>query len=332
MPVASLAAVLVLGGGGPSPREWMARSMRSSSGLRVEARVMQRDLHGDGTHRMIRVVRDERGRMCSTVLLPASLAGLVTVDDGKRMRVYMPDQRRVMEQASAMESRTSVETRLKLAERNYRFSEIGATRVAGRDAVVVAADPVDPKMRARRYTLDRATAYPLRLELTEEEGGTRWTAFEVREILFPSKIRSEEFELKTEGPVTVQSFPAPKAIDGKRAETALGFRPLLPRTLPMGFRTMGMHMTMAGETPMLAVRVSDGLVWATVYEVSAAQAGGDGPRGSMKAGGVRLYVGSELPVAHRASLLRAFAGEMKAEVPTPEPTDGCDALNEVTTP
>lgn len=294
-------ALLFVPCGDERPERLLERSLRPT-GLDVHAVVMQRDVRGDGTHRMIRMIRAKDGRMASLVLSPSAHEGTATVDDGVRVRTYVPRSGRVMEGPSTMESAEAAHVRMARATKNYRFSMGASESVAGRRAVVVVASPKHRGMPERRYFLDFITGYPLRLDIVTD--GKPVCAFEVRKVTY-GDIPENAFVLRTKGPIRLDQMPPPVPVATNGVGERLGFRPFLPRKLPMGLAIEETAMMRTGDVRMLAVRLTDGLVRATVYELPD-RPDMDWGKDTRAADGIRILLGTDLPQPTRDALLDAF--------------------------
>ncbi len=290
-------------------RELLIRGMGPGFGVNVVATLVQRA--PSGAYQTFEVIRARDGKVRFRVLQPAQVLGTITVDDGERNRTYRPHQRVLMDQASMLRERQSARQRVALAERNYIISVTGERRVAGRIAVVVTAKPRHAGIDERRYAFDPRTGFPLRLD-TVDASGEATMAFEVRSLSYPKNLTSESFELRTPNEVKYIQYPRPVPVPTKaEARRKVGFTPRLPTTLPFGFRVRGMLVDTTREWKRLAVRISDGLVHATVYQwlptaegaIHPAVAQGD----TLEDDGVQLMIVSpDLSRVARERLLRAF--------------------------
>lgn len=293
-------------------RDLLQRGMGPGFGVNVVATLYQRDPSGNGSFQTLRVERSKRGKIRVTVLSPARMQGTVTVDDGERSRVYLPQQRVLLDQASALQERESPRARMAMAERNYILSIAGKRRIAGRSALVIVAKPRHPDMDERRYTLDAKTHVPLRLE-TVSPSGVVSLVFEARDVAYPKRLPSTTFELRPSGQVKYVMYPRPLPVSSLgEARRAVGFRPRVPSRLPLGFRVEGLYVDSAREWKRLLVRASDGLVLARVYQwVPQGQSTFVRPAvqaQSVEVNGVRMLVSGDLSRAARERLLSAFAG------------------------
>ncbi len=295
-------------GCGEDADAWLLKSMRRSFPTHVIAVIIQRDPSAEDQHQTVRVERSKDGKVHHVVLQPLRRQGTESVDDGKRLRVYLPDQNVMIDQASPHLQEDDAETRWKLAKKNYELKFGQGMKIAGRDTHCIVASPHDERMDTRRYYVDRKTGYPLRME-TISEDSSRKIIYDTREIQFPSEIDSERFEMNPVGGARVLSYDPPQSLKAADAKRKLGFAPILPPNLPMGFKVQDMQLTTSDRWRALAVRISDGLVKATVYQWLSAdnvkiRSVEMGTAGTV--GDVRLMVVSEMNSDIRRDLLRAF--------------------------
>jgi hypothetical protein len=302
---------------------WLLKSMRRSFSSHVTAVIIQRDPAGEDQHQTVRVERSKDGKVHHVVTQPLRRQGTESVDDGKRLRVYLPDQNVMIDQASPHLQEDDAEARWKLAKKNYDLKFGTSVKIAGRDTHCIVASPHDDRMDTRRYYVDRKTGYPLRMETSSPEGSKR-TIYDTREIQFPSEIDPERFEMKPVGGARVLSYDPPQSLKAPDAKRKLGFAPILPPNLPMGFKVQDMQLTTSDRWRALAVRISDGLVKATVYQwlssndvkIRSMEMGSSGTVGD-----VRLLVVSEMSNDIRRDLLRAFT--RSGEIGTLQPAGWC---------
>ena len=302
---------------------WLLKSMRRNFSTHVIAVIIQRDPSDDDQHQTVRVERSKDGKVHHVVLQPLRRQGTESVDDGRRLRVYLPDQNVMIDQASPHLQEDDAGTRWKLAKKNYDLKFGEAVKIAGRETRCIVAVPHDSRMETRRYYVDRKTGYPLRMETISDDSPRR-IIYDTREIQFPAEIDRERFEMNPVGGARVLSYDPPQSLKPADAKRKLGFSPILPSNLPMGFKVQDMQLTTSDRWRALAVRVTDGLVKATVYQwlssdqvkIRSMEMGTSGTVGD-----VRLLVVSEMSTEIRRDLLRAFT--RYADIGTLQPAGWC---------
>jgi len=295
---------------GPRPDEVLLRSFQREFPVNVRALIVQRDPAGDGLSQVIRVERDKTGRTRHSVLQPLRLAGTESVDDGIRNHVYWPDRNVLIDQVSPQKDAPSASDRIKIARRNYKFSFGKAERIAGRETYCVVATPNDSRMDTRRYYIDSGNYYPLRME-SIAGGRVKTVYYDTKDIQFPAKIDAERFKLKPVGNPRILEYSRPTTLTATQAKSKLGFTPIIPKRLPMGFQVQEMQLTNSENWRSLAMRITDGLVRATVYQWRRTSPGADVTSievgSALEVGEVQILLVSDLGDEVRRSLLRTFA-------------------------
>lgn len=292
----------------PAAIEVLERSFRRELRVNVVAIISQRDPRMDGTFQTVRVERDRAGRTHHVVLAPLRLQGMETVDDGERLRVYMPDQNTVINQPSPHLTPCDADWRVRHLRRNYVVKFASNARVAGREVRVIQATPRDPRMESRRFFVDAQTNFVLRLESRGPKGRT--VHFDTKEVQYPSRIEASTFQLRPLGSVRTLTYERPQSLRTDQMAEHVGFRPMIPENLPMGFEVQDVQLTKSEHWNAVAIRIGDGLVRGTIYQwrstapvkVSSIENSSVG-----EASGVRLMIVSDMPAEARQALLRAIA-------------------------
>lgn len=312
----SLLAVAFAGAGQDERAATMLqKSMGREFPVNVVAIIMQRDPVGDGTYQRVKVTRAKDGRARHTILQPLRMAGVESVDDGENMRVYLPDKRALIVQDSPHRENSDIDERISLAKKNYQFSIDGRERIAGRISLRVVADPKDPDMAIRRYYLDEKSGYPLKMEVVGEAGDPK-VVFDTVAIDFPGELGGDVFRMKTMPGTSTITYTRPKTLTSPgKAQTVVGFRPVMPDRLPMGFKVQETQYNGSKEWKSVVVRMTDGLVRATVYQwkpngkkIEAVE-----DSSSIEVNGLKILLVSDLPPHVRMRLLQAFVGQAKTD-------------------
>ncbi len=306
---ASLALLLLTGGracGGDAEAErYLRLSMGRSFGRAVVAMIEQRDpfsLDGGGERVRAKVERDARGRVRSSIARPLRLQGVTILDDGERMTIRLPDERLVIEQDSPAREDGPAEARLALVRGNYVLRVGPGPETLGRATVTLEARARRRGIDTRRYLLDAATGFPLRSEIVNE-GGTE-TIFEAVMVRFVARLPERTFERGPTDGFQVVRYESPARPRPGEAVRRMGFEPAVPKDPPFGFRVTGVAMLQTPRWRAVAVRLTDGLVKASVYEWIA------GPEDSALADAKGRSVGRRrgktvLVVAETSALVRA---------------------------
>jgi outer membrane lipoprotein-sorting protein len=238
--------------------------MRRNFPSHIAAVIVQRDPSDDSLSQTVRVERAKDGRSHHVVLQPLRLQGMESVDNGRHMHMYWPDKNLVIVQVSPHQMSDDSKRRIGWVKQNYRLSFGEATRIAGRTAKVVIAVAKDSRLGERRFYLDQSTSYPLRMEVIED--GLRRVIYDTKEIRFPESLVDERFEMRPLGAARKVTYDAPEQLTKSGVKRRLGFSAMIPGKLPMGFKVQDMQLTESDKWRALAIRITDGLIKATVYQ------------------------------------------------------------------
>jgi negative regulator of sigma E activity len=238
------------------------------------------------------------------------------VDDGKSTKIFTPDDRRIIVQPSGREDARDIEFRMRLIDRNYNLRVVRRDKVAGREAVVVEAAPKSSGVETRCYSIDKETGFLLRLE-TCQEGRSPTLLFETKMVEFPSEFPEATFRLAPSGVVTQHYRPtcvAPEAWNKLTSE--LGFRPILPTYLPLGFSVQQLQCENDSSVPAVAVRLTDGLAKATVYQWQRrGKSTSKVPEGTLvrTAGQLTVMISGDLPREVKERIIDSFVSASRTE-------------------
>lgn len=308
-------ALLVIGAcGAPAlaqdPHEILSRSLTRQFNLPVSI-VQVRTF--DRSNVMMKVESDETGNMRITMLHPISLQGIVTVDDGRRTRIFEPDEREIRSMMSPRVMLGDPGMRSELIRRNYRLSLQPAVRVAGRLCHVIRAEPRAEGLETRVVFVDRELGITLRYEVLRGDG-SRLTLFDTKTATSrPAGFRvstdlPEGKEEKSWGPLTVN--------DRKRARRMVGFTPRDGDELPLGFHRVAIHIVGSEERPFIGLRLTDGLATATVYQWQPSRFRDGRPFRTTVTGvdddGVMFSAAGNIPEYAIRRLVEHFAGSSKS--------------------
>lgn len=313
--LALLSAAFAGAGQDERAADLLQKSMGRRFPVNVVAIIMQRDPAGDGTYQRVKVTRARDGRARHSIIAPLRMAGVESVDDGENMRVYLPDKRALIVQDSPHRASADTDERIALAKKNYLFSIDGREKIAGRVSLRIVADPKDPDMAIRRYYLDEKCGYPLKMEVVGEAGDPK-VVFDTVAIDFPNELGGDVFRMKAMPGTNTITYTRPKTLTSPGlAQEAVGFRPVLPERLPMGFKVQETQYNGSKEWKSVVIRMTDGLVRATVYQwrpngkkIEAVE-----DSSMVEVNGLKLLLVSDLPPHVRMRLLQAFVGQAKSD-------------------
>lgn len=305
-------------------KDVLFRCIERANAVALSAIVVQKGSPSCPTMQ-VKIEQDKAGRRKTTILQPLSNLGIMSEDDGKVIRNYYPDENRIVEQPSPRLYRDDTEERMELAEKNYRFSLERNGEIAGRPTWVVTATPRSSELPSRKYSIDLKEDVLLRLE-TVDPGGRKTTHLDTLAIRYPESNNSLAFNLKSPiGQVRIINVAGPIRIENAGfAKARVGFEPVMPKDLPFGFIVREPQLTGDDEVRFVAVRITDGLVTATVYQWRSALGdpfGKDTNGLSRTINGVRIRMVGDLPDAVNGRILDLFAKEAaRAFRPPVEPT------------
>jgi hypothetical protein len=288
--------------------EYLIRSMQRTFPANISAILLQRDPGNEGSFQRVKVERSRDGSTRCTILQPLRYQGFTLVDDGDRLRTYLPDDNIILDQESPAKSADEIEQRMRLARRNYSFRLDSNGPIAGRQVVCVVATPKFSDLDIRKYYLDASTSYPLRLE-TYGAGNEIVVVYDTKLIEFPKALDKGLFTLQVTGAKTIKYNRPTRVVSSQQAKSTVGFVPLVPTDLPMGFQVQEVQFNAGPGARSIAVRLSDGLARATVYESKAdvkMKAVENSSTMEYPANGIRLMIVSDLGKGIREQLLRSF--------------------------
>lgn len=279
----------------------------------------------------IKMEQAKGGVVRLTVLGPLSNQGVVSLDDGRTWQTYLPDENRILEQPSPQRLRQPSSERYALAINNYRFTLSEGEEIAGREVVVVSAVPLKSnELPSRFFHIDAETAVVLRTEI--RNGRDRRITFDTKSIDYRPEFSAKELTLTPMRDVRRMKLSGPvRFTDPASVQTKLGFRPAMPKELPLGFDNTAMLMLGSDDNPMAAARLSDGLALLTIYQFKADQLpkmGAEGRRGvSREVKGIRLQAVGDLPQSVLSEILQVFIREIQKGLnPQVGIIDQCTAL------
>jgi len=252
----------------PSSHSWslLSRTMEFDRFTACRGVIERRDTLSSGTVMRIFAEQSGDGRLKLSVLGPLSQQGITSVDDGRQWITYHPDCNQVFVQPSPRLSSQPTSERIAIAKRNYTLEVANHHhKVAGRKVYCLVAIPKHPEMPIRQYCIDQDKPFLLRMEVLEK-GGAK-VMLNTKEIEFPAAVPDEEFQLQPAKLAKLVPLREPTRTGlGKNAKRMAGFNPAIPPALPFGFVIQHPEVTGSGSKKIVAVRITDGLVNATVYE------------------------------------------------------------------
>lgn len=290
-------------------RDTLFRCIERSQLVTLSAIMVQKGNAPCPPQMQLKVEQDSKGNRKVTTLTPLSVQGQVSVDNGRQAKFYNPDKNEMYVQPSPQQFRDDPKMRMALADENYRFSVERNGIIAGRPTWVVTATPRAIELPTRKYSIDIEKDVMLRLETVES--GKKTLLFDTQAIWYPAGMDSSTFRLKPIGTYRTVVLNGPQKIENFASARALaGFEPILPKDLPFGFIVRDPHLTGKDNARFIAVRITDGLITATVYQWDSRKIKDEempGPNRTIN--GIRISLMGELPEFVHGRLLDLFAKE-----------------------
>lgn len=292
-------------------RALLARGMGKKPLCNIRAIMLQRLDYNSNVMQQIKVDMSKEGKTHQLVLAPISRQGLEIVDDLKFTRSYSPDDRLLVIQPSQKRDNGDVQFRMGLVDKNYKLNIDRREKVAGHMAVVIEAVPRNPELETRCYAIDEKTGFVLRLETCRGKSEPM-LHFEAKAVEYPSDIDDDTFKIESKWTMT-RSYDEREIFDRGDDLPELNFKPVIPKRLPFGFVIQEMETDTQSSLPSLAVRMTDGLAMATVYQwPTRGRKKLPAPAGTLvrDAGNIRLLISGDIPDAVKQRLIDSFAEKM----------------------
>ncbi|HEY3781328.1 MAG TPA: hypothetical protein VGL56_09620 [Fimbriimonadaceae bacterium] len=295
-----------------------ARAMENHRKIPCKCLIWRRDMvQADSPLIEMWTEQSAEGELKLTVLSPLSEQGVTSVDDGNQWITYRPDDNRIMVETSPRRDSKKTGNRINLAQKNYELIvEPSEPLIAGRRAYSFLAMAKHSEMPARRFCIDKKKDFLLRVEVMDNTGCK--VMLDTKTIDFPIEVPREDFALAPHESTEVETYPAPITVSlNKEIQRELGFKPCVPEDLPFGFVVDQPQLVEGNGDKYLAIRLTDGLVSATVYEWNGKKhhSGPQGPSKSEKsANGVKLRFMGEVPDQVSSGLMDKFVKEALKKV------------------
>lgn len=266
-----------------------------------------------------------RGVAKYTILLPLCDQGTIMYDDGKWMKNVIPDDKKMFVYESPRHN-AQLTLRQSLAEQNYKFSAIAGEKVAGRSTILIVAIPKASVMPERRYSVDVANMYLLKVETQHK--GERKVLMETVAINYPRTLSIADPE--KDGFSQYNRIPVETAIsvgEVSKITEMLGFKPAIPDTLPFGFAMIDKQVDVDRDS--IAYRITDGLAHATIMQRRTVRTKNTSANPSRRESrGFEFKLVGDLPDSVISKLLDIFVREAsKGLNPLAETTDKSDVLD-----
>jgi sigma-E factor negative regulatory protein RseB len=290
------------GPGPASPQAWLERMGDALERVNYQGTLVELD--GDGAT-VMRVVHRYADGLATERLTALDGVGREIIRQGDEVMFILPDQRTVLVDrrenvpGSTSRLREQFSAPLSLPVAHYRLATEAGPGLVGRATQLVVIDPADNLRYGYRLWLDQATAIPLRVQVTGEEGEI------VEQVMFADISLDEAID-----DAAVRPSRSTEGFTRRRAATPPSAAPDLPAPapwaadrLPAGFT---LQATVAkpgrdGARPLTQFVYTDGVATVSVFveavppgswqaggSGSAPGGGGDAPSGS-HVGGANVY-------------------------------------------
>ncbi len=204
-------------------------------------------------------------------LSPEDLAGRLIVDNGAVAWHYEPRLNMAFQGPSLEGGVLSRDLTMLL--RNYRVTALGVEDVIGRQAYVIALDPIKPGVQ-RRLWVDRATGTVLRSEERDPTRGVILSTYFSR-ISFSLNLPQAYFQFRLPAGARLFTMFATEA--GSMSPAALQarvrFPVLIPPVLPEGYTFRGGALSRFGSLESVHLRYSNGGNLISFFEAPAGSIG-----------------------------------------------------------
>jgi hypothetical protein len=263
LPPLSLVLLVGLGVWGPDdPGEILKRGLRETSDYTGQMLVKTESWTEGKSLLQVKVVKGKGFKY--TWVHPSNAAGESYIDDGKQIKQYLPDSNVIRVRTSFQTFFPSESERLAMTKQNYTLSFLGHEKRQGRTVQRIRATAKNSQMGVRTMAVD--SELPVVFELDHRVGGSTKRLFEVFEFAL---MENSAIKLDLGAPASAKVVNAwgPKPIkDVKIATGLLGFAPIVPPTLPYGLKIFASQMVGDEKSPFVAMRLTDGLAIAHVYQ------------------------------------------------------------------
>lgn len=274
------------------PQDWLVRMEQALGGLNYEGTLVQ--MHGNEAAVMHVVHRVDAGVTAERITAMDEV-GREIIRRGDEVTCIFPDQRKVVvgRRSSSANGTSPLRQQfpddIRFDDDYYRFAIASGGRLVGRLTWMITVKPMDHYRYGYRLWLDRATAMPLKVQISAEDGAI------VEQLLFseislPGQIPAAALNpsVSTEGYSWRHSDAAASpASAGQRPSVSPAWR---AASLPPGFRlhTARSRPVDGGDEPMEQLVYTDGIGSVSVFIESGASATGQG-EGVSRIGAANAY-------------------------------------------
>ena len=250
-----------------SPGEWLDRMSEVSPVMSYEGTVIRRQ---NGTSDTLKVARKIVDGVINERLTTQEGNGLEIIRVGNEVHCILPDKQSVLveewnNQSTLFSALPDGDVRYAA---QYDISLVREDRVAGRSAVMLAIRPHDEYRFGHRIWLDQKTAFPLKTQLIDVDGGII-EQVKFAEIRFGTSVTQNVLTPS----VSIESFTWYK--EPARYQEVDVDTLWTSANIPPGFRTMSTktEIESASEASVTHIVYSDGLADVSVFVTKASDKG-----------------------------------------------------------
>jgi sigma-E factor negative regulatory protein RseB len=249
-----------------SPQDWIGRMGYALEYLNYEGTLVQRS----GTEAtVLKVVHRVADGEVTERITALDEVGREIIREGPNTTCILPDQKSVLVQPGPGEApgsrsplRKQFRGQLAVDDSLYRLAGEKGSRVAGRDTHLITIRPLDAHRYGYRLWLDRRTAMPLKVQVTDADGGV------VEQLLFSDIKLPEVIPADAVQPsMAMDSFTWRRTGRPAPARQEAGATGWVARTLPPGFtlREAGTRTQEQSGRPIQHLVYSDGVASVSVF-------------------------------------------------------------------
>jgi hypothetical protein len=293
-----------------SPKFLLLRSMTRAHKYALTSVVVQKMRHIANAEMEMKVEQDGEGKTRITIWQPSWMRGAISIDDGVHWMTYNAREKKIERQQSPRITQGNPAYQIALADENYKWKLEKTADIADRPTVCVIAVPNAKELETRRYYLDERSSVMLRQEVVASDN-TKVLLFDTRAIAYLSPATRLSIDADADKGYRVVNVEAPERISPpSSARKRVSFIPVIPDRLPYGFVVKDVELVGRRGKQFLALRISDGLAIATIYQWNAKITPWRTPRG-YKSGykeskGVRFQLMGDIPSKAASKIVAAF--------------------------
>lgn len=192
-----------------------------------------------------------------------------------------------------------LDLRMNLIRNNYRLLVAPGEAVANRSCWTLMAIPFNRHLNTYRWLVDRKTSFPLKGEYGQP--GDFKTSYVFTAVQYPKSVVEPNISSLVQQAKSIRSQKR-TTLDPKRANSQLGFAPILAPKYPLGFTVEEIQVVEKARKKVLAIRLTDGLARCTVFQYTGQAE--ESSQDTFEANGVVIWVSGDVPSGAKEELAR----------------------------